>query len=116
MVDVDGGNGTLFAAILNAAPKLRGTFFDSPSGSAEASRQLEASGLADRCEVMTGDFFRSVPAGAGGCMLPRLISQWGDGRRVTILQKRWLAVSPRRRVLAVVRRVPARRGASARRQ
>jgi orsellinic acid C2-O-methyltransferase len=64
IVDVGGGNGTLIGAILDAEPKLRGIVFDSPSGSAEAPRQLEAAGLADRCEVIAGDFFRSVPSGA----------------------------------------------------
>jgi hypothetical protein len=51
IVDVGGGNGTLIAAILDTAPKLRGIVFDSSSGSAEASDQLRARGVLERCEV-----------------------------------------------------------------
>ena len=113
IVDVGGGNGTLIAAILNAAPKLRGTVFDSPSGSAEASRQLEASGLADRCEVVAGDFFRAVPRGADAYILKSIIHDWDDERSVTILRNCRQAISADGKLLLIERVMPAQIDASA---
>jgi precorrin-6B methylase 2 len=113
IVDVGGGNGTLIGAILDAEPKLRGIVFDSPSGSAEAPRQLEAAGLADRCEVIAGDFFRSVPSGADAYILKSIIHDWGDERSVTILRNCREAISADGKLLLVERVMPARVEASA---
>jgi orsellinic acid C2-O-methyltransferase len=113
IVDVGGGNGTLIGAILDAEPKLRGIVFDSPSGSAEAPRQLEAAGLADRCEVIAGDFFRSVPSGADAYILKSIIHDWGDERSLTILRNCREAISADGKLLLVERVMPARVEASA---
>ena len=113
IVDVGGGNGALIAAIASAAPTLRGIVFDSPSGSAEASRELEASGLAERCEVRTGDFFRSVPGGADAYILKNVIHDWDDERSLTILRNCRQAISADGRLLLIERVTPAQIGASA---
>jgi hypothetical protein len=113
IVDVGGGNGTLIAGILNTAPKLRGIVFDSPSGSAEASRQLEARGLAERCEVIAGDFFRSVPRGADAYILKSIIHDWDDERSVTILKNCREAISADGSLLLIERVMPAQIDASA---
>jgi precorrin-6B methylase 2 len=108
IVDVGGGNGTLIASILNAAPRLRGIVFDSPSGSAEASRQLQASGLMERCEVIAGDFFRSVPRGADAYILKSIIHDWDDERSATILKNCREAISPDGKLLVIERVMPER--------
>ena len=113
IVDVGGGNGTLIAGILNTAPKLRGIVFDSPSGSAEASRQLEARGLAERCEVIAGDIFRSVPRGADAYILKSIIHVWDDERNVTILKNCREAISTDGSLLLIERVMPVRIDASA---
>jgi hypothetical protein len=113
IVDVGGGNGTLIAGILNAAPKLRGIIFDSSSGSAEASAQLRANGLLERCEVIAGDFFRSVPKGSDAYILKNIIHDWDDERSGTILRKCREAISAAGKLLLVERVMPARIDASA---
>ncbi len=78
LADVGGGNGTLLAAFLDAHPHLRGILFDSPSG---------ATAIVDhRCEVVTGDFFASVPT-ADAYVLKSVIHDWDDERSVTILSR-----------------------------
>ncbi len=78
LADVGGGNGTLLAAFLDAHPHLRGILFDSPSG---------ATAIVDeRCEVVTGDFFVSVPS-ADAYLLKSVIHDWDDERSVTILSR-----------------------------
>jgi len=112
IVDVGGGNGTLIVPILKAAPKLRGIIFDSPSGSAEASRQLEAHSLSERCEVIAGDFFSSVPRNADAYILKSIIHDWDDERSVTILRNCREAISAEGKLLLIERVMPARIDAS----
>jgi len=64
IVDVGGGHGALMSAILHANPGLYGVVFDLPEVAAGAPKLLAARGVADRCEIVGGDFFESVPAGA----------------------------------------------------
>jgi hypothetical protein len=113
VVDVGGGNGTLMAAILSAAPKARGIVFDSPSGCAEAPSKLAAAGLADRCEVIAGDFFRSVPMGAEAYILKHIIHDWDDERSTTILKNCREAITAYGKLLLVEWVMPPRVEASA---
>jgi len=113
IVDVGGGNGTLIATILDSAPKLRGILFDSSSGSAEASEQLRTRGVLERCEVIAGDFFHSVPKGGDAYILKNIIHDWDDERSATILKNCRNAISAGGKLLLVERVMPARIHASA---
>ncbi len=62
-VDVGGAEGTLIAALLGKNPSLKGVVFDLPHVTASATAKLAGQGLLDRCEVVAGDFFKSVPPG-----------------------------------------------------
>ena len=112
IVDVGGGNGTLVAAILAGTPTLRGVVFDLPSGNAEAPRQLAAAGVAERCRVIAGDFFHSVPSGADAYILKSVIHDWDDERSVTILRNCRTAIAPGGKLLLVERVMPERMAAS----
>jgi hypothetical protein len=108
IVDVGGGNGTLMAAILAAAPALRGVVFDLPGVGAEAPRQLAAAGVATRCQVVAGDFFRSVPDGADAYILKHIIHDWDDEQSLAILRNCRDAIAASGRLLVVERVLPAR--------
>jgi hypothetical protein len=112
IVDVGGGNGTLIATILAVAPELRGIVFDLPTGSAEVPQQLTAAGVEERCEVIAGDFFRSVPNGADAYILKSVIHDWDDDRSVLILKNCRKATSASSKLLLVERVMPARMEAS----
>jgi len=113
IVDVGGGNGTLIAAILDTAPKLCGIVFDSSSGSAEASDQLRARGVLERCEVIAGDFFRSVPRGGDAYILKSIIHDWDDERSAAILENCREAIVAAGKLLLIERVMPGRIDASA---
>lgn len=85
LVDVGGGSGTLIAAILEATAGLRGVLFDTAAGVEAAPNTLSATGVADRCRVVAGDFFESVPGEGDAYILKSVIHDWDDGRAVTIL-------------------------------
>jgi SAM-dependent methyltransferase len=108
IVDVGGGNGTLIAAILKAAPALRGIVFDLPSGNVEAARQLAAAGLAERCQVTCGDFFHSVPGDGDTYLLKSIIHDWDDERGILILKNCRKAMAANGKLLLVERVMPAR--------
>jgi hypothetical protein len=108
IVDVGGGNGALMAAILAAFPMLKGVVFDLPRGNADALRLLGAAGVADRCEIVAGDFFSTLPAGADAYVLKNVLHDWNNERAVAILKSCRKAVLPHGTLLLVERLVPER--------
>jgi O-methyltransferase domain len=85
IVDVGGGRGGLLAAILSANTHLRGVLFDVPTVVAGADEELSGAGIIDRCEVVSGDFFDSVPEGGDAYLLSNVIHDWDDDHAVEIL-------------------------------
>jgi methylase of polypeptide subunit release factors len=81
VVDVAGGHGSLLAAILRAVPEARGILFDLPQVIATARPEIEAQGLAERCELVAGDFFEAVPQGADLQLLKLVGAQLRRSRR-----------------------------------
>ncbi len=101
VVDVGGGHGTLLAAILKAHPDVRGVVYDAPHVADGAREALRAAGLADRCRVEGGDFFKSVPAGGDAYLMKHIIHDWPDDKATTILRNCRKAVKPGGKLLLV---------------
>ncbi|MBV9356858.1 MAG: methyltransferase, partial [Chloroflexi bacterium] len=101
IVDVGGGHGLLLASILEAHPAARGVLLDIPSVAEGARKRMAAAGLAQRCQVVGGDFFTSVPTGGDCYTLANVIHDWDDERAVAILRKCQHAMAAGGRVLIV---------------
>jgi len=86
IVDVAGGNGTLIAALLAAHPASRGILFDQEHVVSGAEPILRAAGVLDRCEIVAGSFFESVPEGGDAYVLKWIIHDWEDEESVAILR------------------------------
>jgi predicted O-methyltransferase YrrM len=110
MVDVGGGRGALIAGVLKANAGLRGILFDMPEVIATALPLLEQAGVSDRCEVIGGNFFDAVPAGADLYALKFILHDWSDDRCIRILRNCQEAMAPGGRVLIVEHIVPTERG------
>jgi hypothetical protein len=108
LVDVGGGNGSLMVGILKANLSLRGIVFDQPAAIERAREQIEQHGLAARCTVMGGDFFKEVPAGGDGYILKHVIHDWDDERAATILKNCRGVMGPRSKLLVVEGVYPSR--------
>jgi orsellinic acid C2-O-methyltransferase len=106
IMDVGGGDGTLLVEILRAEPHLKGTLFDLPAGLEGAAATLRAAGVADRCRVVPGDFFVSVPEGADAYLMKSVLHDWDDDRAVAILRNCRKAMAPGARLLIVERVLP----------
>jgi hypothetical protein len=85
IVDVGGGDGTLLAAILEAAPEARGILFDQPEVVARAATQV-SEGLRQRLTFTGGDFFNTVPSGAEAYLLKFILHDWNDEACLRILR------------------------------
>ena len=102
LADVGGGSGTLLASVLAAHPRLRGILFDQPAVVAEAAPILERAGVADRTEVVGGDFFAFVPA-ADAYVMKAILHDWSDADSIRILRTIRSAAAPTARLLVVER-------------
>ena len=104
VVDVGGGNGTFMSVVLPRYEQLRGVLFDLPPV-IERARSAVA-GLGDRCEVVAGDFFQSLPAGHDAYVLSHVIHDWDEERALTILRNCRDAMGPNGKLLLVESVVP----------
>lgn len=85
LADIGGGNGSLLSAVLLRHPKLKGILFDLGHVVGRAQANLQASGVADRCTVVEGSFFESIPSGADAYIFRHIIHDWNDEQCVQIL-------------------------------
>jgi hypothetical protein len=77
IVDVGGSRGTLLAWLLKAAPGAAGVLFDRPESLAAAPDYLASAGVADRAELVEGDFLTEVPEGDLH-VLSQVLHNWDD--------------------------------------
>lgn len=101
LVDVGGGTGQVLAALLRAVPGMRGVLFDLPDVAPASLPVLEEAGVGDRCEIVSGDFFVSVPAGGDAYLLKRVFYDFSDDEAVAILRQVRKAMRPDSRVLTL---------------
>jgi O-methyltransferase/methyltransferase family protein len=106
IVDVGGGRGALLAAILKANQHLRGILFEAPSVIPDAGPALDAQGVADRCELVAGNFFEMLPAGGDIYLLKWILVSWDDEAAVTLLQNCRRAMRANGKLLVVERIIP----------
>jgi hypothetical protein len=85
IVDVGGGQGLLLRGILERYPDASGVLFDLPTVLKDADAFTQSS-VVDRCEVVGGDMFRSVPSGGDTYLLKMIIHDWNDTEAIRILR------------------------------
>lgn len=107
IVDVGGGVGRLLAEILRRTPGARGVLLDRPDIVADARAVLGAAGVAERCEVVGGDFFADMPIGADLYILSNVLMDWADEDAVRLLSHCRDAMGMTGRQLVVERMIPA---------
>ena len=98
IADIGGGNGCVLATILQANPGVRGVLLDVEAVIPGARDFLTAEGVADRCDLVTGDFFADVPR-ANTYLLSNIVHNWNDDDALTILQNVLTAMPEDGRVL-----------------
>jgi hypothetical protein len=99
IVDVGGGHGRMITEILKKNPTMHGVLFDMPHAFEGGQRMIAQAGLADRCEVVSGDFFASVPSGAEAYLFSRVIHDWDDEKAIAILKVARRVIAPHGRLI-----------------
>ena len=93
LVDVAGGHGFFLTCVLLANPEMSGVLFDQPHVVGGARQALEDAGLADRVEVVAGDFFESIPTGADAYSFKWIIHDWPEDEGLQILRNARAAIA-----------------------
>ena len=106
LADVGGGNGSLLITVLRKHPSLRAILYDLPGVTARAAEHLQAAGVADRCQIIGGNFFESVPAGADAYLMRHIIHDWDDDKATRILCNIHRAMNDDGRLLVVEGVIP----------
>jgi precorrin-6B methylase 2 len=101
VVDVGGGTGMLTALILKKYSNLQAILFDQEHVVSGAGKVLESADVADRCQVIGGNFFESVPAGGDLYVISRVIPNWDDTHALQIIQNCRAAMAPLAKLLII---------------
>ena len=104
VVDVGGSQGVLLRGLLRNS-NARGVLFDRPEVIEESRSVIAADPLADRIELVGGDFFAEVPK-ADLYVLKSVLHDWPDAKCVEILKTIRRAAEPDARVVIVEMLVP----------
>ena len=72
-------------AFCRSIPTLHGIVFDLPEVVSGATPRIQELGLASRCEIAGGDFFKAVPA-ADSYVMKHIIHDWDDAHALQILK------------------------------
>ena len=112
LVDIGGGYGALLPAILTAYPDMRGVVVDLPRCRDGAIRLFENTRLSERCEIVAGSAFDSVPAGADAYVLKNVIHGLADQPSRVILRNCRAAMREDSRLLLIEAIVPEQPGSS----
>ncbi|MDN3505775.1 MAG: methyltransferase [Simkaniaceae bacterium] len=83
--DIGGGVGQFLDSLLQKHPRMRGLLFEQPEVIAQARPQLESFG--QRCGLIAGDFFKSIPPDGDAYLLQSVLNDWDDVNAVKILKQ-----------------------------
>ena len=107
VVDVGGGEGSLLSGVLREHTNLLGIVYDLPAGLTQTAAYLASQQVADRCRIVQGNFFQSVPAG-DVFLLKDILHDWDNERAAAILVVCRRAMNPMARIMVVERGMPSR--------
>jgi hypothetical protein len=80
---------------------VRAVLFDQPHVVAGAEQLLRAFGVADRCRIVGGDFFETVPDSGDAYVLKFILHDWEDAQPTAILRTCRRAIAPNGRLLVI---------------
>ena len=75
----------MLGAILKENPAQTGVLFDLPEVTEGATAMLKSYGVAERVEILTGDFTDDIPVVADLYLLKHIIHDWYDDKNRVIL-------------------------------
>jgi hypothetical protein len=101
LMDIGGGVGQMLTNILTANPALNGIVFDIPETVKRASSHIQSQGLENRCQIIAGDMFTSIPAGADLYLLSKVLNNWDDRHALELLKNIRVAMPDKAKLIIV---------------
>jgi hypothetical protein len=101
VIDIGGNTGALTALLLQQNPDLRATLFDVEHVVSQSESVLAAAGVAERCQVVAGNFFEptTIPTNGDIYLISRVLLNWNDDQVMTILQNCHACMPPHSKLL-----------------
>jgi hypothetical protein len=106
LVDIAGGHGQILTGIVKANLVIQGILFDLPPVIAGAGELLSREGVQGRIQLVSGDFFESVPASCDGYLMKHILHDWNDAECLRILHNIRAVMPSTGKVLIVEMLVP----------
>ena len=72
-----------------------------PHVAEDAKKRIAAAGLTERCSIIGGDFFATVPTGGDAYLLKWILHDWDEERAVTLLKNCHRAMAARSKLLVI---------------
>jgi orsellinic acid C2-O-methyltransferase len=101
IADIGAGDGALLVGILQRNLAARGVAFEQPGMIPHTRSTIEAAGLLNRCNLVSGSFFDGIPVTADLYILQSVLHNWGDDDAVRLLTNCRRAMPERARLLVV---------------
>ena len=101
LIDIGGGLGTVLASILNKFPHLHGCLYEQSSVIEGAKSFLEAQGVISRCNLISGNFFESVPRDFDAYLIKSIMHDWDDEKALAILKNCRASISKNGKLLII---------------
>ncbi len=86
VADIGGGQGYFLSELLLRHQEVRGTLVDQPQVVENAPGFFAEKGVAERAEVVSGDFFGELPSGHDAYVLKAVLHDWDDAAATAILR------------------------------
>ncbi|MBP6872568.1 MAG: hypothetical protein KBC43_11220 [Bacteroidales bacterium] len=87
LVDVGGGQGVLLKLIIEKHKHIRGILYDQKHVTQKADMVLKESSDKGKIEIVSGNFFTDVPAGADGYFMKNILHAFHDTDCIRLLKK-----------------------------
>lgn len=98
--DIGGGYGHFMLAILSQHPTCKGMVFDVPEV-IDSLPKRNPQIVTNRCQLVAGDFFKSIPKGGDAYLLKSVLHDWDDAKAEQILKNCHQAMNANSRLLIV---------------
>lgn len=87
LVDVGGGHGLLLNTILEKYDKMKGILFDQEHVVDKSLETVPVSAGGDRLQIVSGNFFKDIPAGADAYFMKNILHVFSDEDCLKLLEK-----------------------------
>lgn len=101
IADIGGGHGLVLSTVLKAFPHAKGILFDQPHVVSGANNLLENAGVAERVEIVSGDFFKEIPVEADIYLMKFILHDWNDEQCDAILANLAKSAQPGSKLLLI---------------